>query len=276
MLGRPHDLILVAARGVWAYTGKRLAPLVMALAIALIAAGCGGNDQPLNEHAEVNKPKVDWGEPSGSDPNRVVILLHGGGWQPNPAGYQGMRRLAAVFRQRGYATVVIGYSAGAEGFRQIEGVYSKVQRRYPRLPICAFGESAGGNLSLMLATREPSLDCVVDLVGPTDLTTLRAQGSAEGNQLAVTAFGEDQLARYSPVRYADRIHAKVLMILSATDPIVPAAQGRELAKALPGSELIVLPPGPVPWLHGAMVASGSADRATNAAQAFLQEATTSG
>jgi dipeptidyl aminopeptidase/acylaminoacyl peptidase len=261
-------------RGAWADAGKRLAPLVAVIAIALIGTGCGSHHASPRAGFDASLPKVDWREPSGSHPTKVMILIHGGGWRPNPAGYEAMRRTAAVYRNRGFATVVIGYSAGAEGFRQIQSLYSRVRRRYPRLPICAYGISAGGNFALMLAAREPDLDCVVDLVGPTDLNSLQAQGSAEGNRLAVDAFGEDQLARYSPVRYANRIKAKVLMIYSETDPVVPVAQGREMARALPGSELVVVTPGFDHWLHGAMVAPESVARAMRLMQAFLGEPTT--
>jgi acetyl esterase/lipase len=264
---------------------ERIASLVAIAAIALAAAGCGGSDDDglLNERADragkppadrtgPDTPLIDWSEPAGN-PVGLVMLLHGGGWQPSLAGYESQRQFALALQGGGYATVVIGYSAGAEGLREVEDVYSQARERYPNLPICAFGTSAGGHLSLMLATREPDLDCVIDLVGPTDLTTLDDQGSAYGHQIAVEAFGEDALPKFSPVRYADRIRARVLMVLAETDPVVPVEQGRVLVDALPGAELFVLPEGPVSWLHDSTVTQAAIDEANQRQEEFLQAAT---
>jgi dienelactone hydrolase len=249
--------------------------LAVALTVALTAPGCGsssGVDLHANEGA---KPFVKWGKPSVGRPEGVVILLHGGGWQPNPSAYPGELSLAATMQKQGYATVVIGYDAGAQGFQEIEGVYRQAQRRYRGVPICAHGISAGGHLGLMLAAREPDLACVVDIVGPTDLTTLKDQGADEAYNLAVNAFGQDQLARWSPVRYANRIKAKVLILLAATDPVIPAEQGREFARAHPGTQLIVLPAGstPFPVLHGAKVTPAGAQEALQEPFAFISQAT---
>jgi dipeptidyl aminopeptidase/acylaminoacyl peptidase len=256
----------------------RLRALVVGLLAAVVATGCGGPDIDIDDMGGGPKAAVRWAKPKGGDPDAVVILLHGGGWQPNESAFQGEMPLAAELRNRGYATVVVGYDEGARGFREIERVYSQAQRRYPRLPICAHGISAGGHLALMLATREPDLTCVVDLVGPTDLTTLEEQGGDEVHDLAVTAFGEAELEKWSPARYAGQINAEVLMILSETDPIIPVEQGEEFARALPGAELVVLPAGPteVPWLHGASVTPESEARAVNEGFKFIAEATRDG
>ena len=86
-------------------------------------------------------------------------------------------------------------------------VYNAARQRYPDLPICAVGISAGGNLALNLATREPDLDCVVALSAPTDLTTVARQDpkGEEAYKAAVAAFGKDALVKFSPVRHADAI-----------------------------------------------------------------------
>jgi dipeptidyl aminopeptidase/acylaminoacyl peptidase len=218
--------------------------LATALVVLSAAAGCGGDDDGDGEI--VGAARVTWDAPP--DPKGVVMLIHGGGWQRSDAGYEDQIENAKNFRDQGYATVAIGYDEGATGFRQVVDVYTEARGRYPNLPICASGISAGGNLALMLAVREPELDCVVTLAAPTDLTTLAKQDAEgdEASQAAIDAFGRDQLAKFSPARYADRISAKVLMIEAESDPINPPDQGRELERALPGAELLVLPPGPVP------------------------------
>ena len=245
--------------------------LAGALMMTLAMVGCGGSDET---HPADGKPFVKWGKPAGETPTGVVILLHGGGWQPNPRAYPGELTLASTLQGLGYATVVVGYGEGAEGFREIEQVYSQAQRRYPDLPICVHGISAGGNLGLMLASREPDLTCVADIAGPADLTSLKEQGGTEAHDLAVEAFGEDQLCRWSPIKYADRIKAKVLMVLAQTDPIVPVAQGREFTRARPETQLFVVPAGstPDPVLHNATVTPAGAQAANQLTISFLAQA----
>jgi acetyl esterase/lipase len=255
----------------------RLLPaLALGLIVALAVVGCGGgNDIDINPGTP--KPRaVKWGKPTGGeDPKGVVILLHGGGWQPNRFAYEGEMPLAEELQERGYATVVVGYDAGERGFREIEGIYSKASKRYRGLPICVHGISAGGTYALLLAAREPRLDCVVGMVTPTDLTTLKEQGSDEVYDLAVTAFGEDELADWSPVNVADRIRAKVLLIPAQTDRFVPIAQAREFARARPATDLYVIPAGstPVDWLHGAEVSSTGALEGVDRGFDFIEQST---
>ncbi len=176
------------------------------------------------------------------------MLIPGGGWERPDSGYQEMKASAPTVQQQGYATVAIRYDAGTKALRQVMAVYQAARRRYPDVPVCATGISAGGNLALLLAAREPQLECVAAVSAPTDLTTLARQDpqGQEAYNAAVHALGQDQLGRFSPIRYADRIRAKVLLVNAESDPVVPSEQGRELARALPGSQLLVLPPGPAP------------------------------
>jgi dipeptidyl aminopeptidase/acylaminoacyl peptidase len=250
----------------------------VALLVPSAMVGCGDEGPDTGTHeTDLGGARVTWGEPAAGNPRALVMLIHGGGWQRSDPGYEEQKANATSFQSRGYATVAIGYDEGAKGFRQVVDVYEQARRRYPNLPICASGVSAGGNLSLMLATREPDLNCVLALVAPTDLTSLAKQDPEgdEAYQAAVIAFGKDQLAKFSPVRYADRIKAKVLLIVAEGDPIVPADQGRELARALPGSELLVLPPGPVhvQWAHYAGVQPNAREIAIKRDFDFLDRAT---
>lgn len=114
-----------------------------ALPISLAAIGCGGTGGDM--HTSGGQALVKWGKPADGTPKGVVILLHGGGWQPNPSAYPGELTLAGMMQKRGYATAVISYDAGAQGFQEIEGDYKQAQRRYPGVPICAHGISAGGH-----------------------------------------------------------------------------------------------------------------------------------
>jgi dipeptidyl aminopeptidase/acylaminoacyl peptidase len=253
--------------------------ILAATALLVLAAlvGCGGGDEGNSQEADVGSARVSWGEPEDGKPTALVMLIHGGGWRASESAYEEQKANAKNFQREGYATVAIDYAPGAQGFRQIEDVYGAARQRYPGLPICASGISAGGHLALMLAAREPDLTCVLTLVAPTDLTTLVAQ-DPEGDEAynaAVRAFGNNGLAKFSPVRYADRIKAKVLMVVAEDDPVVPADQGRELAQALPSAQLIVLPPGPdqAQWAHFAGVQPDAQNLVIERDFDFLKEAT---
>lgn len=239
------------------------------LLISLAAIGCGGNNVDI--HTNGDQPLVKWGKPAGGDPKGVVMLLHGGGWQPSRDAYESEMPTAAQFQKLGYETVVIGYSEGATGFRQIENVYSQVRRRYPGLRVCVHGFSAGGNLGLMLAARERGIACVLGIAAPTDLTTIKSQGGDEAHDLAVAAFGQNRLSAWSPVKFAGRIDAKVLLLTGESDPVVPAAQAREFAQAVPGTQVDTVPAGSVPlvWLHGAKVDPVAAQAAAQRGFTFL-------
>ncbi len=254
--------------------------LLAAAALVILAgiAGCGNDGANIDfPKAKLGGARVSWGEPDGGHPAGLVMLIHGGGWQPSPSGYAEQKANANSFQDEGYATVAVGYDEGARGFQQVVDVYKEARRRYPDLPICASGLSAGANLSLMLAAREPDLTCVLALSAPTDLTTIAQQDPEkdEAYKAAVRAFGSGRLPRFSPVKYADRIRAKVFLVAAESDPIVPAAQSRELAAVLPSAQLLVLPPGSVPavWAHGGGVQPEAQDDVISRDFDFLEQAT---
>jgi acetyl esterase/lipase len=264
-------------------TMERLARagLLTALLLLLIGvAGCGGGGDDDGPNSNFGGARVSWGEPASGNPKAVVMLLHGGGWQPSPAGYEGQKKSAPVLQDQGYATVAIGYDAGAKGFRQIVEVYKEARRQYPDLPICASGISAGGHLALMLATREPDLDCVMALSSPVDLTTLAEQDpeDEESYDAAVKAFGAGKLATFSPVRYADRIRAKVLLIQAEDDPLVPVEQADELKRALPDAQVLILETGDTPavFAHGGGVQEDAQNTVIEREFDFLQQSTVGG
>jgi acetyl esterase/lipase len=241
----------LANRGVWA---------VAAVLAAAAVGGCGDShvtDVPLNGKGaggQEGSPKAVWGKPTtGERPIAVVMLIHGGGWAGlNPEALQITEASAPVFQRQGYETVTVDYRKGAQGIYDVQRFYKQARERFgPKMPICATGPSAGGHISLMLAVWNPDLRCVIDLSGPTDLTTLASQpNGAEGNRIAEEAFGGTRLfEKFSPALHADSICARVLMVFAQNDPIVPVAQGYELAKALPDARLIVLPPGDAPFVH---------------------------
>lgn len=243
-------------------------------------ASCGSS----SHHGSVSKlPTVAglrsvWGQPAGGGhPRALLLMIHGGGWKGlDSTSYKSQVEIAAAYQKLGYETLTFNYRGGAQSVQDAESFYRLARRTVgPRLPICALGPSAGGHIALMLAVQNPGLACVIDFAGPTDLGALASQpGGKVAYQLAVNAFGTNHLAAYSPALHADSIKAKVMLVFAQNDPIVPLAQGTEMAHALPTGQLIVLPPGPVGFVHSA-VAAAPYEKSLASEESFLLRATRS-
>lgn len=222
-------------------------------------AGCGkggvGPIKPIPTStvtARTGKPVAIYAQPTGGKtPRALLMLIHGGSWSGiNPTALRTTEAIARIFQVFGFETVTVDYRAGAQGIADVEHFYREARKRVgPNLPICAYGVSAGGHIALMLAEKFPDLACVVDQSGPTDLTTLKSQGSAAGYAIAVRVFGRHALAKYSPALHASSIKAKLMLAYADNDPLVPVAQGEEMKRAVPSAELFTLPPGPAPFTH---------------------------
>jgi hypothetical protein len=130
---------------------------------------------------------------------------------------------ARTFAGWGWAAAVVDYRAFADAPGDVVRAYDPARERYPTLPICAYTESAGGHLALMLAVRRP-LSCVIDAAGPVDLPRLAGTPQADWVRAkALAAFGD--LRDASPTDHAGAIRAPVLAGYAAADRIVPASQG---------------------------------------------------
>jgi hypothetical protein len=57
------------------------------------------------------------------------------------------------------------------------------------------------------------------------------------------------LRSWSPIRWASSIRAKLGLEFASNDHWVPASQGKELTRKVPGSSLSILRPGGVKWVH---------------------------
>lgn len=235
---------------------------IAGLIAAIALGGCGGGSHSAaRKHPEKlvphhRKPVKEVKHPQ-SKPKGVMLVFAQGGWLASPPSevrttrhYQ--RRYAAL----GWIAVDVGYRPGGQqGFTDVKRAYDKAKSDHPGLPICAVGESSGGHLALMLATARP-LDCVEPVDAPTDLT----QGLPKALDVEARAvFGSD-LAKWSPLLHAKQIHGKVLIVQAASDPVVPAKQAKRLHAALPDSELVLLPPGQLTFIHGTKVSKSAYKR----------------
>jgi acetyl esterase/lipase len=259
--------------------------LVATAAAALVLAGCGGSSggsassttstagltpAPSGTTDLGNGVKAVWGQPANDQPPKaIVMLIHGGSWKGiDPAAFNATLAIATIFQNLGFETATVEYRQGAQGVSDVQRLYRHVRQRVgAHTPVCAVGTSAGGHLALMLAVRDPDLACVIDLAGPTNLPALRTDpGGATGYQIALGAFGSGPLTELSPALHARSIKAKLMLVYAANDPLVPVAQGHEMARADPRAKLIVLPPGNAPFVHtgvGAPVQKTGVDAGAN-------------
>jgi hypothetical protein len=112
-------------------------------------------------------------------PRGIVLVLHGGAWRN--VGATPLRQVADYragelvreWRARGFITVLSTYGYGEAGWTDVVAVYDQLHARYPDLPIGAYGQSAGGQLALLLGAAR-DLAFVVSDAGPTDWDTWRS------------------------------------------------------------------------------------------------------
>jgi acetyl esterase/lipase len=196
------------------------------------------------------------GEPSGAfagaAPKGVMLQIHGGAWYVVGDGVvSASRPFADAWRDRGWRTVNLDYRGCEHSLADVVTFFDLVRAKYPGLPICATGQSAGGHLALMLAARRPGLACVEAVAAPTDLPGLEASEPTLYHR-AVAAFGADRLEELSPVSNAGQISARVLQGIAVNDQVVPPRQPAELDGLLTDtySDTRILEGGEVPFIHG--------------------------
>jgi alpha-beta hydrolase superfamily lysophospholipase len=141
--------------------------------------------------------------------------------------------------------VIVDYPKGGAAVASVLRSYDKVRARYPGLPVCLYGESAGGHLALLVAAARPDVACVETAGAPTDLAAIDPSLgplAAHADRNARMAFPDLHAA--SPLRM--RIRAPLLVTHLRTDPVIGVAH----AWRVPAQRRLILEPGEVPWVHG--------------------------
>ena len=182
-----------------------LALTVPRLAQAALAPGLFGGDPPAGQVMPDNSLTLPQGVPQG-----FVLLIHGGGWVfTGPATLAAeaptVRRLTGL----GWGVYNVDYRAGWLSVVDVVAAFDHLRALHPGVPLCAYGESAGGQLAMLLAASRPSLRCVVSVAGLSDLTAVPA--SASLHTLMVHVF-HGMLWEFSPVRLASRIQGRLLCV----------------------------------------------------------------
>lgn len=212
------------------------------LAGVVVATSFGATAPAEASSAEVRRPAA-----SAESRHATVVLVHGGGWvATGEAAMATVRSTARRFNRDGYRTVSLDYRAGSKGIDDVKRGYDQEAERRPGESRCVYGESAGGHWALLLAASRPAIDCVIAVAAPTNLTS----GLSDFlNERVAAVFGLLGVA-YSPVTYADKITASVLLAYGADDEQVPVSQGAQLERELASAKLRVLPAGRRKWMHG--------------------------
>jgi acetyl esterase/lipase len=222
--------------------------------IATIAAAKTLRDLP---YGQTDWQQLDLYLPKGAPPEGgwpVVVAIHGGGWRKfDKSGYG--REAAALLTKQGFAVVAPNYTLASPGNPSwpkaiddldsaLNWIAANAQRHHlDTRRVATMGASAGANLALLLAYRDPAPDAiairaVVASSAPTDLVALQAQSPRA--RIAVIGFlggppvSEllDDYRNASPVALVNPNDPPTLLVHGASDSLVPKSQSVQLAAVL--------------------------------------------
>jgi len=225
--------------------------------------------QPVQNIAYGPNPSqaLDLCIPNGRTGNNMptLLIIHGGGFQQGDKGQDyNVCRLAEA---NGFIGANINYRLVGNAIStplnpektniwpaQIEDAQLAVRflranaQSYGINPnfICAYGESAGGTLALLLGelrtnypgdmaslyqNQSPSVACVIDNSGPTNMTSTVPSIATPARKL-VGGASTAALRSASPVFYVSAAMAPVFITQGTQDILVPPSQAQELYEAL--------------------------------------------
>ena len=144
----------------------------------------------------------------------------------------------------GWGVYNVDYRPGWLSVVDVVAAYDHLRSLYPHAPMCALGQSAGGQLGMLLAASRRSLRCVVSEAGVSDLRAI--PGTLPLHALMVHVF-HGHLWEFSPVRLAAYIHGTLLCVGSSFDQVVPERQQlADIKLARPGTVTMLLAGEPTP------------------------------
>ncbi len=196
-----------------------------------------------------------------SEPAPAIIFIHGGSWKGGKK--EDYRIYALHFAKMGYVVASIQYRLSREAPFPAAVHDVKAAVRFMRAEaasmnvdpdrIAVAGGSAGGHLTMMIGYSSDVKElagnsghegvssrvrCIVNLYGPTDMTTEYARGVSKTNS-AVSDFFEgtydeqpESYAKGSPLNYVTSDDPPTLILHGTVDALVPINQADILAKKL--------------------------------------------
>ncbi len=238
----------------------------MSLCLALLlTAGCGLHAQPTEKdvvYGTVGDAKLllDVYRPTTPGPHPAVIAIHGGAWRTGDKSMH--RRLGDLLAGGGVACFAVDYRLApkykwpaqaldvAQAVRWVRAHAKQYDVDPERL--AAWGESAGGHLSLMLGTMKPGdyqepddpnnalsarVQCVADFYGPADFTVADKWPrmiviGLEGFIGASPKVDPGKWADASPVTHVTADAAPTIIIQGDADRLNPPQQSQTMKAAL--------------------------------------------
>jgi acetyl esterase/lipase len=178
-------------------------------------------------------------------PKGFVLVIHGGSWfLTGPRSLASESATVRWLTRLGWAVYDVDYRPGWLSVVDVVAAYDHLRSRYPKAPMCAYGQSAGGQLAMLLAASRPTLECVVSAGGITDL---RGIPTSDPVRAVAQRVFHRRLWEFSPVRMASYIHGTLLCAGSSFDRIVPEPEQLAAIKsARPQTSVMLLPGAPTP------------------------------
>jgi len=196
-----------------------------------------------------------------SKPHPGLLFIHGGGWK---GGDKSIYKAYGIhFASRGYVVASVGYRLSGEAGYPAAVNDTKCAVRWMRSEakrlnvdpdhLGVAGGSAGGHLALLvgLSSDVPALEgdgghagtssrvqAIVDLYGPSDLTTDFVRNNASAKTLCNEFFGgsvDEKLDLYqqaSPITHVTKDDPPTLIMHGTIDDVVPIDQADRLAARL--------------------------------------------
>jgi acetyl esterase/lipase len=206
--------------------------------------------------------KLDLYSPQAADgPVPGLVFIHGGGWKAGKK--EDYRIYGLTFAQKGYVVASVQYRLSGEAQYPAAIHDVKAAVRWMRSEAASIGVdpdrigvaggSAGGHLAMMVGYTSDvdafdgnsgntavssRVQAVVDIYGPTDLTTDFARSQSEAGSVLKQFLGgtyEEQTDRYiaaSPIRYVTPDDPPTLILHGTIDEVVPINQSDLLVAKL--------------------------------------------
>lgn len=233
-------------------------------------------DLPLLTPRPVMAPIPPVAEPAISDPVGAVrgtmIMVHAGGWAGHDeyAQDQLMERPGRQLLALGWRIVSLDFEEGTAGLQDVlNAAGAELERRTSTGPVCIYGESSGGHLALVAASRLRAINCVIALGPPTDLSLYQqeAAASADGRMKLVAYqmsrfFGttDAENAPWDPASLAARMRSDVMLFHEDDDPVVSSQHNLNFAANRITTQSVPLAAGGQGdgFVHGTVSAAGRA------------------
>ncbi|MEA2232215.1 MAG: hypothetical protein QOD83_2031 [Solirubrobacteraceae bacterium] len=244
---------------------------IAAIAITGLLGLLGFESPPTTPIEPVQPAEALVGSPA-SGLKGTMLMVHGGGWQGPGEKSQKylMEQPGDMLVQRGWRVVSVDYDAGTAGITDVLNAAGQELQRAEGNLLCLYGESAGAQIALVVASRLKAIDCVVAAGAPTDFHAYMAEAKSSGDgprtiiaDQMETIFGstEDVTAAWEPVKLSRKITSDVLMLREADDHLMPREQLDRFLAARPTTESVELESNLTVtpetwWLHGTLSDAG--------------------